>query len=70
MFGIEGPAVDSAGNLYAVNLQKAGTIGKLKPRTAASEFFAALPEGSIGTQSASRKTVACSSPMTRSTIFS
>src|SRR5690349_11581961 len=47
-FGIEGPAVDSAGNLYVVNFQKAGTIGKLKPRAAASEFFAALPEGSIG----------------------
>jgi sugar lactone lactonase YvrE len=47
-FGIEGPAVDSAGNLYVVNFQKPGTIGKLKPRAAASEFFAALPEGSIG----------------------
>jgi sugar lactone lactonase YvrE len=47
-FGIEGPAVDSAGNLYVVNFQKAGTVGKLKPRAAASEFFAALPEGSIG----------------------
>src|SRR5262249_42593297 len=47
-FGIEGPAVDPAGNLYVVNFQKAGTIGKLKPRAAASEFFAALPEGSIG----------------------
>jgi hypothetical protein len=47
-FGIEGPAVDSAGNLYVVNFQKAGTIGKLKLRTAASEFFAALPEGSAG----------------------
>ena len=47
-FGIEGPAVDSAGNLYVVNFQRPGTIGKLKPRAAASEFFAALPEGSIG----------------------
>ena len=47
-FGIEGPAVDPAGNLYVVNFQKAGTIGKLKPGAVASEFFAALPEGSIG----------------------
>jgi hypothetical protein len=47
-FGIEGPAVDSVGNLYVVNFRKAGTIGKLRPRAAASELFAALPQGSIG----------------------
>jgi sugar lactone lactonase YvrE len=47
-FGIEGPAVDTTGNLYVVNFQKAGTIGKLQPRAAASELFATLPEGSIG----------------------
>jgi sugar lactone lactonase YvrE len=47
-FGIEGPAVDAAGNLYVVNFQRAGTIGKLKPNAEASELFATLPEGSIG----------------------
>ena len=41
-FGIEGPAVDIAGNLYVVNFQKAGTIGKLQPGAAASELFATL----------------------------
>lgn len=47
-FGIEGPAVDPVGNLYVVNFQKAGTIGKLRPSAAASELFATLPGGSIG----------------------
>jgi len=47
-FGIEGPAVDAAGNLYVVNFQKAGTIGRLKPNASASELFLTLPEGSIG----------------------
>src|SRR6185369_4994928 len=46
-FGIEGPAVDAAGNLYVVNFQKAGTIGRLKPRAPASELFITLPEGSV-----------------------
>jgi signal peptidase len=31
-----------------VNFQKAGTIGRLKPRATASELFLTLPEGSIG----------------------
>jgi sugar lactone lactonase YvrE len=47
-FGIEGPAVDSAGNLYVVNFQRAGTIGRLRPGASASELFATLPEGSVG----------------------
>ena len=47
-FGIEGPAVDAAGNLYVVNFQKAGTIGRLRPNAPASELFATLPDGSIG----------------------
>lgn len=47
-FGIEGPAVDTAGNLYIVNFQKAGTIGRLKPNASVSELFLTLPEGSIG----------------------
>jgi len=47
-FGIEGPAVDTAGNLYVVNFRKAGTIGRLKPNATASDLFLTLPEGSIG----------------------
>ena len=47
-FGIEGPAVDSAGNLYVVNFQRPGTIGRLRPGSGASEIFTTLPEGSIG----------------------
>lgn len=47
-FGIEGPAVDRQGNLYAVNFAKPGTIGKLANGAAQSELFATLPEGSVG----------------------
>jgi sugar lactone lactonase YvrE len=47
-FGIEGPAVDRAGNLYVVNFQKAGTIGKLPIGGATSVLFTTLPEGSVG----------------------
>lgn len=46
--GIEGPAVDAAGNLYVVNFHKKGTIGRLKPGAARSELFAKLPGKSIG----------------------
>ena len=46
--GIEGPAVDTDGTLYVVNLQRQGTIGKLSPGAAQSELFAVLPTGSIG----------------------
>ena len=46
-FGIEGPAVDEAGNLYVVNYLKQGTIGKLPSGGAKSELFAELPQGSI-----------------------
>jgi len=45
--GIEGPAVDSHGNLYAVNFNKEGTIGKVNSNGKPS-LFAILPEGSIG----------------------
>jgi sugar lactone lactonase YvrE len=45
--GIEGPAVDSHGNLYAVNFNKEGTIGKVSSNGKPS-LFATLPEGSIG----------------------
>lgn len=46
--GIEGPAVDAAGNLYVVNFEKQGRIGLLKPGAVKSERFADLPDGSIG----------------------
>lgn len=45
--GIEGPACDSDGNLYAVNFEKQGTIGKVTPDGQATVFIE-LPEGSIG----------------------
>jgi signal peptidase len=47
-FNIEGPAVDRAGNLFVVNFQRPGTIGKVAAGGAASELFATLPEGSVG----------------------
>jgi sugar lactone lactonase YvrE len=46
--GIEGPAVDAMGNLFVVNYQRQGTIGKLAPGASRSELFAELPAGSIG----------------------
>ncbi len=45
--GIEGPAVDSKGNLYAVNFAKEGTIGIVN-KIAQVSLFATLPSGSIG----------------------
>ena len=45
--GIEGPATDAAGNIYAVNYEEDGTIGKVDPEGVAS-LFLRLPEGSIG----------------------
>lgn len=45
--GIEGPAVDDDGNVYAVNYGDQGTIGKVSPEGEAS-LFVTLPEGSIG----------------------
>src|SRR5690606_21026633 len=45
--GIEGPAVDANGILYAVNFEKPGTIGQVDPQGTAS-LFVNLPEGSIG----------------------
>ena len=45
--GVEGPAVDKEGNLYAVNFNRQGTIGKVTPAGEASVFIE-LPEGSIG----------------------
>lgn len=45
--GMEGPAVDKKGNLYAVNYREQGTIGIVTPDGIASEFIR-LPQGSIG----------------------
>ena len=45
--GIEGPACDVAGNLYAVNYEQQHTIGKVTPDGTAS-VFVELPTGSIG----------------------
>jgi signal peptidase len=47
-FGIEGPAFDAAGNFYAANFQRPGTIGRVASGASQSELFAALPEGSVG----------------------
>lgn len=49
---IEGPAVDAAGNIYAVNFGSAadkfkGSIGKITPSGQASHFLQ-LPKGSVG----------------------
>ena len=46
--GLEGPAVDKAGNLYFVNMGGNGSIGKITPAGEASLFIKALPEGSVG----------------------
>lgn len=45
--GIEGPAIDAEGTLYAVNYEKSGTIGQVSSNGEAS-LFVTLPEGSIG----------------------
>ena len=45
--GIEGPAVDRDGNVYAVNFARQGTIGRVTP-DGRGEVFVQLPEGSIG----------------------
>src|SRR5882757_1708316 len=46
-YGIEGPAVDTSGNLYVVNYQKRGTIGRLREGATKSELFLELPAGSV-----------------------
>jgi sugar lactone lactonase YvrE len=45
--GAEGPAVDKAGVLYAVNMEREGTIGQVLP-SGESSIFLTLPEGSVG----------------------
>jgi len=45
--GIEGPATDDQGTVYAVNYIEQGTIGKITP-AGESAVFVTLPNGSIG----------------------
>lgn len=45
--GIEGPACDRAGNVFAVNYGEQGTIGRVSPQ-GAGEVFLKLPAGSVG----------------------
>lgn len=45
--GIEGPATDKSGNIYAVNYIKQSTIGKVTPEGKCS-IFIELPQNSIG----------------------
>jgi gluconolactonase len=45
--GIEGPTTDISGAIYAVNLERSGTIGKILP-SGVVELWATLPTGSIG----------------------
>lgn len=45
--GVEGPAVDKSGIVYAVNLARQGTIGQITPEGKTS-IYIELPNGSIG----------------------
>lgn len=45
--GIEGPACDRSGNVYAVDFERDGTIGRVSPSGEAS-LWLELPEGSHG----------------------
>ncbi|HET8735701.1 MAG TPA: SMP-30/gluconolactonase/LRE family protein [Pricia sp.] len=45
--GIEGPAVDAEGNLYAVNYKKEGTVG-IVYENGEAEVFLSLPGESVG----------------------
>lgn len=45
--GVEGPAVDAQGNLYAVNFAEEGTIGIIDKKDNA-QLFVKLPQGSTG----------------------
>ena len=45
--GIEGPTCDRAGNLYAVNYDRQGTIGRVTP-DGECDLFVELPAGSVG----------------------
>jgi len=45
--GVEGPATDKAGNVYAVSYQRTNTIGRVTPDGKA-ELWLTMPEGSLG----------------------
>jgi gluconolactonase len=45
--GVEGPAVDKSGTVYAVNFDHQGTIGQITP-SGESSLFVDLPDSSIG----------------------
>ncbi len=45
--GIEGPAVDSEGNVYAVNFGRKGTVGIVSSEGQAKNYID-LPKGSVG----------------------
>jgi len=45
--GVEGPAVDNSGNLFAVNFKSEGTIGIVTGQNKA-QLFKTLPKGSTG----------------------
>ena len=45
--GVEGPACDAAGNIYAVNFERQQTIGKVTP-DGQGEVFVTLPGASVG----------------------
>lgn len=44
--GIEGPACDRDGNIYAVNIYQNGTVGRVTPE-GRHEVFLTLPDGSV-----------------------
>ena len=46
--GVEGPAVDSKGTIYAVNFARQGTIGQIDPESGDASLFVQLPDSSIG----------------------
>ncbi len=45
--GVEGPATDKAGNVYAVSYQRTDTIGRVTPEGKA-ELWVTMPAGSLG----------------------
>jgi sugar lactone lactonase YvrE len=46
--GIEGPAMNSKGDLFIVNFKEEGTIGVLRRDSSKFELFITLPRGSVG----------------------
>lgn len=45
--GMEGPGTDKQGNIYAVNYEKEGTVGIVRP-DGSHGIYIVLPEGSVG----------------------